>query len=187
MIDLLDTKTPLDEPTIALLHAGDMILLNGVLYGARDAAHARMVEALSRNEPLPFPLEGQVVYYVGPAPAKPGAAGPTTSGRMDPYTIPLVERGVKGFVGKGSRSAEVRAAMMLHRAVYLAAVGGAAAILSRHILASRVIAYSDLGTEAIYELVVEKFPVIVVNDIYGKDAYVDGQKKYLEVINGYEH
>jgi fumarate hydratase subunit beta len=106
---------------------------------------------------------------------------------MDPYTIPLVERGVKGFVGKGSRSAEVRAAMMLHRAVYLAAVGGAAAILSRHILASRVIAYSDLGTEAIYELVVEKFPVIVVNDIYGKDAYVDGQKKYLEVINGYEH
>jgi fumarate hydratase subunit beta len=181
-------KTPFDEPTITQLHAGDMVELNGILYGARDAAHARMVETLSRHEPLPLSLEGQVIYYVGPAPAKLGAvigsAGPTTSSRMDPYTIPMLENGVKGFIGKGYRSSEVRSALLQYHAIYLATFGGAAALLSKHIRSSKVIAYSDLGAEAIYELVVEDFPAIVVNDIYGRDAYLDGRKAYLDEKKG---
>jgi fumarate hydratase subunit beta len=189
MIDLMQIQTPFSETAIALLHSGDMILINGVLYGARDAAHARMAETISRGEPLPLPLEGQVIYYVGPAPAKPGAvigpAGPTTSGRMDPYTIPLLEKGVKGFIGKGYRSDEVRSALIRYRAVYLASYGGSAALLSKHIHSSRVVAYGDLGAEAIYELVVEDFPAIVVNDINGRDAYLDGRKAYLEEKNGH--
>jgi fumarate hydratase subunit beta len=189
VIDPKQLKTPFDESTIALLHAGNMVLITGVLYGARDAAHARLAESISRDDPLPFPLEGQVIYYVGPAPAKAGSvigpAGPTTSGRMDPYTIPLLEKGVKGFVGKGYRSSEVRSALIRHHAVYLATFGGAAALLSKHIRSSRIVAYGDLGAEAIYELVVEDFPAIIVNDIYGRDAYLDGRKIYLE--EKYDH
>lgn len=167
--------TPFTDETIAPLRAGDMVRISGVIYGARDAAHKRMVEAIGRGEALPIPLAGQVIYYVGPAPAKAGhvigPAGPTTSGRMDPYTIAMLEQGVKGFIGKGYRSAEVKAALLQHRAVYLAAVGGAAALLARHIKASEIVAYADLGPEAIHRLVVEDFPVIVVNDLIGGDAY----------------
>lgn len=179
---MIRVQTPFDDQTVEKLRAGEMVLISGVLYGARDAAHRRLVEAIRRNEPLPIPLAGQVIYYVGPAPAKPGhvigPAGPTTSGRMDPYTLPLLERGVKGFIGKGYRSPEVKRALMTHRAVYLAAVGGAAALLARHITASRVVAYPDLGPEAIRELVVEDFPAIVINDIYGGDAYESGRRAY---------
>lgn len=168
-------QTPFSDETVAQLYAGDLIAITGVVYGARDAAHKRMAEALARGEGLPIPLAGQVIYYVGPAPAKAGQvigpAGPTTSGRMDPYTLPLLAQGVKGLIGKGYRSVEVKQALVQHRAVYCAAVGGAAAILARHILASRVLAYDDLGPEAIYAFVFADFPVIVVNDIYGGDAY----------------
>jgi len=182
-MDKYHVQVPFDKETIERLRAGDMVLISGILYGARDAAHKRLVEALARGEPLPVNLEGRVIYYVGPAPAKPGhvigPAGPTTSGRMDPYTIPLLECGLKGLIGKGYRSPEVKAALVKHRAVYLAAVGGAAALLAQRIQASRVLAYSDLGTEAIYELLVQDFPAIVVNDIYGGDAYVSGRDSYL--------
>jgi fumarate hydratase subunit beta len=179
----LHIHTPLDEPTIALLHAGEKVLISGVLYGARDAAHARLIAELSISRPLPFPLQGQVIYYVGPAPARPGwtigPAGPTTSGRMDPYTVPLLEHGVRGFIGKGYRSPQVKEALVRHRAVYLATIGGAAALLARQIQSSRVIGYSDLGPEAIYELQVTHFPAIVVNDIYGEDAYLKGRETFL--------
>jgi fumarate hydratase subunit beta len=175
-------QTPFDEQTIERLHAGDSVQISGILYGARDAAHARLNFSLLNGQPIPISLEGQVIYYVGPAPAKPGQvigpSGPTTSGRMDPYTITLLQNGAKGFLGKGYRSAEIKAALVKFRAVYLAAIGGAAALLSRQIKTSRVVAYSDLGAEAIFEFTVEDFPAIVVNDIYGADAYLDGRELY---------
>lgn len=173
---------PLDEETAVSLRAGDLLQLNGVLYTARDAAHKRLIGALEAGEEPPFPLANQVIYYVGPAPAKEGQvigpAGPTTSGRMDPYTLPLLELGVRGFIGKGYRSAEIKQALVEHKAVYMAAVGGAAALLARHIVESRTIAYEDLGTEAIRELIVSDFPVIVVNDCHGGDAYEDGRARF---------
>lgn len=182
-MDGIRIKAPFDDRTIECLHAGDMVLISGILYGARDAAHARLADTISRGEPLPIPLLGQVIYYVGPAPAKPGGvigpAGPTTSGRMDPYTLPLLANGVKGFVGKGYRSPEIKAAFVKYHAAYLATIGGAAALLARQIKASRILAYPDLGTEAIYEFMVEDFPAIVVNDSYGADAYVSGREIYL--------
>jgi fumarate hydratase subunit beta len=185
-MDKHHVQAPFDNETIERLRAGDMVLISGILYGARDAAHKRLVDALARGEPLPINLEGQVIYYVGPAPAKPGhvigPAGPTTSGRMDPYTIPLLERGVKGLIGKGYRSPEVKGALVKHRAVYLAAIGGAAAQLSQSIQASRVLAYADLGAEAIYEFSVQDFPAIVVNDIHGGDAYTSGRDSYLSML-----
>jgi len=176
-------STPLNDSAVAGLRAGDMVLIRGLLYTARDAAHKRLAETLSRGESLPVALEGQVIYYVGPAPAKPGQvigpAGPTTSGRMDPYTVPLLAQGVRGFIGKGYRSVAVREALVTYRAVYLAAIGGAAALLSQRIKRSRVVAYPDLGTEAIRELYVEDFPAIVINDSYGGDAYVNGRALYV--------
>ncbi|MDQ7029236.1 MAG: FumA C-terminus/TtdB family hydratase beta subunit [Ardenticatenia bacterium] len=168
-------RTPLTDEDVANVRAGDMVLISGTLYTARDAAHQRLVAALAEGHPPPIPLAGQVIYYVGPAPAPPGRpigpAGPTTSGRMDPYTIPLLERGVKGFIGKGHRSPPIKAAFVRYRAVYFATVGGAALLLADHIVEARVVAYEDLGPEAIHELVVRDFPAIVVNDIYGGDAY----------------
>ncbi|MDQ3461221.1 MAG: Fe-S-containing hydro-lyase [Deinococcota bacterium] len=175
---------PFDEDTILSLKAGDLVEISGRFITARDAAHKRLVETLARGEALPVSVEGEVIYYVGPAPAKPGqpvgSAGPTTSGRMDPYTVPLLEQGVKGLIGKGYRSKEVREALVEYRAVYLAAVGGAAALLAQRITSSRVIAYEDLGSEAIHEFLVENFPAVVVNDIYGGDAYASGRLKHLE-------
>jgi fumarate hydratase subunit beta len=173
---------PLDESQALSLRAGDILSLNGVLYTARDAAHKRLIAALERGEAPPFPPSDQVIYYVGPAPAKEGqvigAAGPTTSGRMDPYTMAVLEIGVRGFIGKGYRSAEIKEALVQYRAVYMAAIGGAAALLSKHIKESEIVAYADLGAEAIRRLVVEDFPVIVVNDCYGGDAYESGRARY---------
>ena len=181
-MDGIHIQAPFSDQIIERLHAGDMVLITGILYGARDAAHIRLTKTLSLGEQVPIPLEGQVIYYVGPAPAKPGyvigPAGPTTSGRMDPYTVPLLANGVKGFVGKGYRSSEIKAALVKYHAVYLATIGGAAALLARQIKASRIVAYPDLGTEAIYEFIVEDFPAIVVNDIYGGDAYASGRRSF---------
>jgi len=166
---------PLTDETIANLKAGDSVLLSGVLYVARDAAHKRIVEALDRGETPPFDIKGATVYYMGPSPAKPGAiigaAGPTTSGRMDVYTPRLLKEGLKGMIGKGFRSEEVKKAIVEYKAVYFAAIGGIGALISKCIKKSEVIAYPELGAEAVLKLEVEDFPVIVINDIYGNDLY----------------
>jgi fumarate hydratase subunit beta len=173
---------PLTVKTIADLKAGDDVLLSGVLYVARDAAHKKMVEALDKGKALPFDIKGQTVYYMGPSPAPPGkvigAAGPTTSARMDVYTPLLLTAGLKGTIGKGTRSQEVRDAMQKYKAVYMAAVGGAGALISRTIVKSEVIAYPELGPEAILKLEVKDFPTTVINDIHGGDLYGEGKKKY---------
>jgi len=173
---------PLTEKTLQDLKAGDNLLISGVLYVARDAAHKRMVETLDRGEPLPFDIRGQTLYYMGPSPAPPGrvigSAGPTTSTRMDSYAPRLLEAGLKAMIGKGVRSKEVRDAMKKHRAVYLAAVGGVGALISKTIVKSEVIAYADLGPEAILKLEVKDFPATVINDIHGGDLYMEGKKKY---------
>lgn len=177
-------NAPLDQKTIDVLHAGDHVLITGTLLTARDAAHKRLVEALERGEPFPVNLAGQVVYYVGPAPAKPGqpigSAGPTTSGRLDSYTPALLEAGMRGMIGKGYRSPQTRAAIVQFGAVYFAALGGTGALLARRITSAEVIAYADLGTEAIHRLTVVDFPAIVVNDRYGGDAYQDALRQYAE-------
>ena len=174
--------TPLREEDLTELRAGDEILLTGVIYTARDAAHKRMVEALEENSEIPFDLRGQVIYFTGPSPAKPGyvigSAGPTTSYRMDPYSPRLIEAGLKGMIGKGSRSQAVREAMKRYKAVYFAAIGGAGALISKTIRKAEVIAYPNLGTEAIRRLEVEDFPVTVINDIHGGDLYQEGKIKY---------
>jgi len=158
--------------------------LSGKLLTARDAAHRRMVEALERGEALPVTLRDQVIYYVGPTPAKPGqvigSAGPTTSGRMDRYTPRLLELGLRGMIGKGRRSDEVKAALQTYRAVYFAAVGGAAALLAKCIRSVRLLAYEDLGTEAMRELEVENIPLVVVNDAHGNDWYEQSQRAFRD-------
>ena len=174
--------TPLDDKTIEGLKSGDRVSITGVIYSARDAAHKRMVEALARGEKLPFDIEGQIIYYMGPSPAKPGqvigSAGPTTSGRMDVYTPELLAAGLKGMIGKGNRSRLVREEMKKHHAVYFAATGGAGALIAGSIKKAEVIACEDLGAEAVMKLDVEDFPVIVVNDIYGGDLYELGKAQY---------
>jgi len=173
---------PLNDDIIRELRAGDSVLLTGPVYVARDAAHRRMVEAMERGERLPFDISGQTIYYMGPSPAPPGkvigSAGPTTSGRMDVYTPRLIEKGLKGMIGKGNRSEEVRSAMRKHKAVYFAATGGAAALIAKNIKAVKILAYEDLGPEAIRELDVEDLPLIVANDAHGGDLYEEGMKKY---------
>jgi len=174
--------TPLTDEAIAQLRAGDEVQITGVIYVGRDAAHARLIAALDAGEALPFDPRGQIIYYMGPSPARPGrpigSAGPTTSYRMDPYTPRLLAQGVKGLIGKGNRSAEVRAALQQHRAVYFAATGGAAALIADSIKEAQIIAYEDLGAEALLKLRVEGLPAIVVNDVYGGDAYEEGQARY---------
>jgi fumarate hydratase subunit beta len=174
--------TPLTDEAIEKLRAGDKVSITGVIYVGRDAAHKRMVAALDAGESLPFAPQGQIIYYMGPAPAKPGdpigSAGPTTSYRMDPYAPRMMEAGLKGMIGKGNRSMPVREAMQQHKAVYMSAIGGAGALIAKSIKKAEVIAYSDLGAEALRRLEVEDFPAIVVNDIYGGDAYQDGLKQY---------
>ncbi len=166
---------PLTDEAVLPLHAGDRVLISGAIYSARDAAHRRMVEALERGERLPFEPAGQVIYYMGPSPAPPGrpigSAGPTTSCRMDAYAPALYAAGLRATIGKGARSAAVRRAIQEHRALYLAAVGGAGALLSRCVRVAELVAYPDLGPEAVRRLVVEEFPAIVVNDTYGADLY----------------
>jgi len=168
-------STPLVEEAVLSVRSGDRVLLSGVVYSARDAAHARMAAALEHGEPLPFDPAGQVIYYMGPSPALPGraigAAGPTTSGRMDAYASALYHAGIKATIGKGPRSDEVRRAICECRALYLAAVGGASALLARSIRDAQVIAYPELGPEAVRRLTVEAFPAIVVNDAFGGDLY----------------
>jgi len=160
---------PLTDETLKDLKAGDNIILNGAIYVGRDAAHKRIVEALDQGKPLPFDIKGQTIYFMGPSPAKPGrpigAAGPTTSGRMDAYSPRLIAEGLKGMIGKGMRSQAVKDAMTKYKAVYLAAIGGAGALIAKSIKKSEVVAYEELGAEAIRRLEVADFPVTVVNDI----------------------
>lgn len=177
--------TPLTDEVIEDLRAGDKVLITGYIYTARDAAHKRMVESLNRGEPLPVDLKGQIIYYVGPTPPKEGqvigSAGPTTAIRMDRYVEPLLKLGLKGMIGKGYRSPQVKELLKRYKAVYFAAVGGVATLLQRHIKSSELIAYEDLGTEAIRRLYVEDFPVIVANDIYGGDLFEEGRKRYARI------
>ena len=174
-------QAPLTRQDLEPLQAGDTVLISGVMYTARDAAHKRLVEALAKNQ-MPFDVNGQIIYYVGPSPAAPGrvigAAGPTTSYRMDPYAPTLIAQGLRAMVGKGKRSDEVKAAMVKHGAVYLGAIGGAGALLGRAIKEVEIIAYEELGPEAVRRLVVENFPTVVVNDLAGRDLYQEGRKAY---------
>lgn len=174
--------TPLLDEKISGLQAGTHVTFNGVIYTARDAAHKRLIEMADRGEELPIDLRGQVIYYVGPTPPRPGAvigsAGPTTAMRLDPYTARMLELGVKGVIGKGGRGPAVREAFRKHHAVYCIAVGGTGALLNRHIKSAEVVAFEDLGTEAIRRLEVEGFPAIVVNDCFGNDLLEEGKKQY---------
>jgi fumarate hydratase subunit beta len=173
---------PLSLSEIEPLRTGDVLRISGVIYTARDAAHARMKAAIEAGEPLPFDPAGQVVYFTGPAPARPGRAlgpaGPTTASRMDPYSPLLIERGLRAMIGKGKRSEAVKAAMREHGCVYFAAVEGTAALLARCVKEAEIVAYEDLGAEAVRRLVVEDFPAVVVNDLYGGDLYESGREKW---------
>jgi fumarate hydratase subunit beta len=175
-------KLPLTDEILKDLKAGDNLLLSGVIYVARDAAHKRMIEALDQGKLLPFDIKGATVYYMGPSPARPGrvigSAGPTTSGRMDAYAPRLMAEGLKGMIGKGMRSREVKEAMKKYKAVYLGAIGGAGALFARCIRKVEVIAYEDLGPEALRRIEVQDFPVTVINDIYGGDLYEEGRAKF---------
>jgi len=173
---------PLTDEVLKDLKTGDNLLLTGVIYAARDAAHKRMVEALGQGNLLPFDIKGATIYYMSPTPARPGmiigSAGPTTSGRMDAYAPSLIAEGLKGMIGKGSRSKAVKDAMVKHKAVYLGAIGGAGAIVSKSIKKLEMVAYEELGAEALRRLEVADFPVTVINDIYGGDLYEEGKAKY---------
>lgn len=173
---------PIDDKTAEELKSGDYVYITGTIYTARDAAHKRMYEALERGEELPFDVKNNMIYYMGPSPARDGrvigSAGPTTATRMDKYTPTLLDLGLKGMIGKGKRRQEVKDAMIRNKAVYFAAVGGAGAILSKCIKESEVIAYEDLGTEAIRKLYVEDLPVIVVIDSNGNDLYETSIEEY---------
>ncbi len=175
---------PLDDEKVLELQAGDTLLLNGIIYSARDAAHKKLVELMEKGEPLPLDITGQIIYYVGPTPAKPGqvigSAGPTTSGRMDAYTPQMLARGMKGCIGKGSRNQAVKEALQEYRGVYLAAVGGAGALLSQAIKRVEIVAYEELGPEAIRLMEVEDFPVTVINDAHGNDLYEQGRLQYAK-------
>lgn len=167
--------TPLSRAAAEKLRAGDRVLISGTVYTARDAAHKRMIEAINRGEELPFDIKNQIIYYAGPAPAKPGevigSCGPTTSGRMDAYAPTLIALGETGMLGKGSRSNEVIAAMKKYKCVYFGAIGGAGALIAKSVVSAEVIAYEDLGTEAIRRLTVKDFPAFVVIDTEGNSLY----------------
>lgn len=178
-------NVPFDADIVKELKAGDYVYLTGTIYTARDVAHKRMYEALQNGEALPFDIEGNVIYYMGPSPAREGrpigSAGPTTASRMDKYTPALLELGMRGMIGKGRRTEAVRESMMKNQAVYFAAVGGAGALLSKSILQAEVIAYEDLGTEAIRKLEIKDFPVIVVMDCEGNNLYDMAIEQYKEI------
>lgn len=175
-------QAPLTEDVVRSLRAGDRVLISGTMYTARDAAHKRLVEAIEAGRALPFDLEGQIIYYVGPCPAKPGQAigscGPTTSGRMDPYVPAILARGLRAMLGKGSRAPAVVEAMKRHGAVYLAAIGGAGALAARSVTRSELVAYEDLGPEAVRRLEVEDFPAVVCIDTLGNDLYQEGKARF---------
>lgn len=175
-------ETPLTPEMIHPLHVGDVVILSGAIYTARDAAHQRLADALEAERELPIALDGQIIYYVGPAPARPGEiigpAGPTTAGRVDLLTPQLLARGLKGMIGKGKRSPDVRRAIQKHGAIYFVLVGGAAALISEHIKRAEVVAYHDLATEAIHRFVVEDLRLVVANDMYGGDLFEQGKAAY---------
>ena len=177
-------ETPLNNEKIKKLKAGDSVLLSGVLYTGRDAAHKRLIDLLDQNEKLPLDIKNQVIYYVGPSPAKPGqvigSAGPTTSYRMDPYAPRLLDLGLKGMIGKGARNQEVIDAIIRNKAVYFGAIGGAAALIGKSIVKSEIIAYEDLGAEAIRRIEVKDMPLVVIIDSEGNNLYDIGKKEYLE-------
>ena len=177
-----NVELPLTDALLETLHAGDELLLTGVMYVGRDAAHKRLIEALQAGKPLPFDLKGQVIYFMGPTPAKPGkvigSSGPTSSYRMDAYSPRLIACGLKGMIGKGMRSGEVKEAMKKYKAVYFGAIGGAGALISSCIRKAEVIAYEDLGAEALRRIEVRNFPVAVINDMYGGDLYEEGRARY---------
>ncbi|WP_320048090.1 Fe-S-containing hydro-lyase [uncultured Ilyobacter sp.] len=179
---MIKLTTPLTAEDTEKLKSGDIVQITGTIYTARDAAHARLVKLVEEGKELPFDVKGQIIYYVGPTPAKPGnpigSAGPTTSYRMDPFAPTLLDQGLKGMIGKGGRSQEVKDACVRNKGVYFAATGGAAALIAKCIKKAEVIAYEDLGSEAIRKLEVEDFPVIVINDTYGNDQYETGQAEY---------
>lgn len=180
--EAISINTPLTDEILKNLKTGDRVLISGVIYSARDAAHKRLVELINKGKKLPFDLKGQIVYYVGPTPPGPGmvigSAGPTSGYRMDPYAPILIAKGLKGMIGKGVRNREVIEAIKKHRAIYFAATGGAGALISKAIKKTEIVAYENLGTEAIRRMQVEDFPAIVVNDIYGNDLYQQGKKRY---------
>ncbi|HEV8438234.1 MAG TPA: Fe-S-containing hydro-lyase [Methylomirabilota bacterium] len=177
-----DVRPPLTDADVESLKAGDRVRITGVVYTARDAAHARLMPLIEGGQPLPIDVRGQIIYYTGPSPARPGqvvgSIGPTTGGRMDKFTPRLLELGLKGTMGKGHRSEAVREAMRRHKGVYFGAVGGAGAVLSRFVTKVQIVAYEDLGTEAIRRIEVENFPAIVVNDCHGGDLYQEGMIQY---------
>lgn len=176
-------KLPLSEESVVSLHAGDQVLLSGIIFSARDAAHERMAEQIENGIPLPFDLTDSVIYYMGPSPAKPGqvigSAGPTTAGRMDRWAPLMIRLGARGMIGKGKRSREVIEAIKTYHGIYFGAIGGAGALLAKHIVKSELIAYEDLGPEAIRRLTVKDFPVTVLIDCDGNDLYEQGRERYL--------
>ncbi|HCN19929.1 MAG: fumarate hydratase [Planctomycetes bacterium GWA2_50_13] len=182
MNDVVKIRPPLDEKTVRSLKAGQRVLITGTIYTARDAAHKRMMELIKKNEPLPFDLKGQIIYYVGPTPAKPGqvvgSAGPTTSSRMDSYMETLYKLGLKGTIGKGNRSQEVIDLVRKYKAVHFSNIGGAGALIAKTIRKCEMIAFEDLGTEAIHRMEVENFSAIVAYDSEGNDLYKEAIKQY---------
>ena len=177
-------RTPLTEEKAVELKAGDTILLTGVIYTARDAAHKRLVDLIDNNDELPFNIKDEIIYYVGPTPAKPGkvigSAGPTTSYRMDPYAPKLLDLGLKGMIGKGSRNEEVINSIIRNKGIYFGAIGGAGALIGKSIVSSEIIAYEDLGAEAIRKIEVKDMPLVVIIDSHGNNLYELGQKEYLK-------
>jgi fumarate hydratase subunit beta len=177
-----DIRTPLTDADAESLKAGDRVRITGVIYTARDAAHGRLFPLIEKGEKLPIDVRGQLIYYTGPSPARPGevvgSIGPTTASRMDKYTPALLKLGLKGTIAKGYRSQAVKDAIKQHKGVYFGCIGGAGAVLSRFVKKLEVVAYEDLGTEAVRRLEVEGFPAIVLNDCHGGDLYQDGQKAY---------
>ena len=188
----IKATAPFTEADVAQLRAGDHVKFYGTMYTARDAAHRRMVAAIAEGKPLPFDVKGQIIYYVGPSPARPGrvigSAGPTTSMRLDPFTPSMLEQGLKVIIGKGGRGSVVKKALQDNKGVYLIAIGGAGALLSKTIKKMEVIAYEDLGTESIKKLEVEAFPAIVCCDMYGGDLLLAGKEQYRDqaVLGAYK-
>ena len=182
MSEVIKITTPLSDEVVDSLKSGDQVSIKGILYTARDAAHKRLIDLLDHGDELPFDIKGQIIYYVGPTPAKPGAiigsAGPTTSYRMDTYAPRLMEVGMKGMIGKGNRTQNVIDAIVKYKSIYFAAIGGAGALVARSIKKVEIIAYEDLGPEAIRKMEVEDFQAVVVNDTRGNDVYKEGMNKY---------
>lgn len=181
-MSIKDLRTPLSDADVLSLKAGDRVRISGVIYTARDAAHGRLAPLVDKGQALPIDVKGQIIYYTGPSPARPGevigSVGPTTASRMDKFTPALLALGLKGTIGKGYRGQPVKDALKQHKAVYFGSIGGAGAVLSEFVKKAEIVAYEDLGTEAIRRLEVEGFPAIVLYDCHGGDLYQEGQKVY---------